>query len=426
MSAICVIAIFGPTASGKTAVAEALADRLPGEVVSADAMQVYRGLAILTNQSERPSHLTAIWPLGHEGSVAEYQRLAHAAVDDIAARGLTPVVAGGNRALPARGAFRPRPAARARAPGRASGSRRSTTSSAPTARTRSSPSATPRRPRRCIRTTAGASSARSSSRSPARRSAAARTGSGPDDTRHPTLLVGLDVPKEELERRIEARTAAMWERGVEAEVAAALTEPISPTAATIFGLREVAELPPGEARERDRAPDAPDTPRISGNGCAASRTSLRLPPTGLRPRSPMTSSNWHALGNAYLVLERAGRWSGRSTSPTVRELSADTDGIVEIVEERGAEADVQIWNPDGSQAEFSGNGARIAARVAVRANRAAGTSACISAGARRPLASRGRPSRWTSAPSTSVRPRSSTSATSASSSHRSRSAIRMP
>ena len=45
-----VIAIFGPTASGKSAVAEAVADRLGTEVVSADAMQVYRGLPILTNQ----------------------------------------------------------------------------------------------------------------------------------------------------------------------------------------------------------------------------------------------------------------------------------------------------------------------------------------------------------------------------------------
>ncbi len=69
------------------------------------------------------------------------------------------------------------------------------------------------------------------------------------DTRHPTLLVGLDVPKEELERRIEARTAEMWARGVEAEVAAALAGEISPTASTIFGLHEIAELPPHEARE---------------------------------------------------------------------------------------------------------------------------------------------------------------------------------
>ena len=82
-----VLAIFGPTASGKTAVAEALAERLPGEVVSADAMQAYRGLPILTNQPGRPTRLVGIWPLEHEGSVGEYQRLAHQAVDEILAAG---------------------------------------------------------------------------------------------------------------------------------------------------------------------------------------------------------------------------------------------------------------------------------------------------------------------------------------------------
>jgi tRNA dimethylallyltransferase len=54
MTAICVFAIFGPTASGKTAVAEELADRLPGEVVSADAMQVYRGLEIPRTSPSAP------------------------------------------------------------------------------------------------------------------------------------------------------------------------------------------------------------------------------------------------------------------------------------------------------------------------------------------------------------------------------------
>ena len=66
-----VIAIFGPTASGKSAVAEAVAERIPAELVSADAMQVYRGLPILTNQSARPARLVAIWPLDHESSVGE-------------------------------------------------------------------------------------------------------------------------------------------------------------------------------------------------------------------------------------------------------------------------------------------------------------------------------------------------------------------
>ena len=87
------IAIFGPTASGKSAVAEAVAARLGGEVVSADAMQVYRDLPILTNQS--PARLVGIWPLDHEASVGEYAELAHAAIDEILAAGRTPIVVGG-------------------------------------------------------------------------------------------------------------------------------------------------------------------------------------------------------------------------------------------------------------------------------------------------------------------------------------------
>src|SRR5919199_6661058 len=90
-----VLAIFGPTASGKSAVAEALAERIPAEVVSADAMQVYRGLPLLTNQSAHPARLVGIWPLEHEASVAEYARLAHAAIDEVLAAGRTPIVAGG-------------------------------------------------------------------------------------------------------------------------------------------------------------------------------------------------------------------------------------------------------------------------------------------------------------------------------------------
>src|SRR6187200_3726101 len=96
-----VIAIFGPTASGKTAVAEALADAIPAEVVSADSMQVYDGLPILTNQPERSTALVAIWPLDYEGSVAEYQRLAHEAIDGALARGCTPIVVGGTGLYPA-------------------------------------------------------------------------------------------------------------------------------------------------------------------------------------------------------------------------------------------------------------------------------------------------------------------------------------
>ena len=113
-----VLAVFGPTASGKTAVAEALADRTGGELVSADSMQVYRGLPILTNQSPRPARLVGIWPLAHEASVAEYASLAHAALDELLAAGQTPIVVGGTglylRAALAELAIPPAPAPGAR------------------------------------------------------------------------------------------------------------------------------------------------------------------------------------------------------------------------------------------------------------------------------------------------------------------------
>ena len=73
-----VIAIFGPTASGKSAVAEAICGHVPADVVSADAMQAYHGVPILSNQPLRPTKLVGIWDLDTEGSVGAYAPLAHA------------------------------------------------------------------------------------------------------------------------------------------------------------------------------------------------------------------------------------------------------------------------------------------------------------------------------------------------------------
>jgi diaminopimelate epimerase len=67
----------------------------------------------------------------------------------------------------------------------------------------------------------------------------------------------------------------------------------------------------------------------------------------------MKSSKWNALGNIYLLVERAEPL----TPELARELSVDTDGVLEVL----AGDDVRVWNPDGSVAEMSGNGARIAA-----------------------------------------------------------------
>jgi diaminopimelate epimerase len=76
-------------------------------------------------------------------------------------------------------------------------------------------------------------------------------------------------------------------------------------------------------------------------------------------------SKWHALGNAYLVVERD---ASRPLEPErVRRLcdgatGIGSDGVLEVVEVVGSRATIVIWNPDGSLAEMSGNGVRIAAR----------------------------------------------------------------
>ena len=67
------------------------------------------------------------------------------------------------------------------------------------------------------------------------------------ETRHPTLIVGLDVPAETLSRRIDERTRRMVERGVEDEVSSALAGRLSSTARKAIGLEEFGTLPRGEA-----------------------------------------------------------------------------------------------------------------------------------------------------------------------------------
>jgi diaminopimelate epimerase len=79
----------------------------------------------------------------------------------------------------------------------------------------------------------------------------------------------------------------------------------------------------------------------------------------------MRFSKWHALGNTYLLVERTELEGPLEPADALhlcdRHHGVGADGVLEIVDVRGAEADVVVWNPDGSQAELSGNGARIAA-----------------------------------------------------------------
>jgi diaminopimelate epimerase len=79
----------------------------------------------------------------------------------------------------------------------------------------------------------------------------------------------------------------------------------------------------------------------------------------------MRFAKWQALGNSYLIVEQT-ELGGPLEPDRARWLcdphdGVGADGVLEIVEVHGAEADVVVWNPDGSRAELSGNGARIAA-----------------------------------------------------------------
>jgi diaminopimelate epimerase len=72
-------------------------------------------------------------------------------------------------------------------------------------------------------------------------------------------------------------------------------------------------------------------------------------------------SSWQAAGNRYLLVERA-ELDAPLSPDAVREAVGDADGVLEVVAVTGDVAEILIWNPDGSQAEMSGNGTRIAAR----------------------------------------------------------------
>lgn len=247
-----VAAIFGPTGSGKSAVALALAELVDGEIVSCDAMQAYAGLPILTNQPSTdelarvPHHLVGVWQPEHEGSVAEFGGLAHAAIDGILARGKVAIAAGGSglymRAALAELPLPPQPAPGVRermgevyerhGPGAAHAllAERDAVAAA---------AVHPNDRRRVVRALelaeAGASLAPESDRL------------WDGEPRRPTAIFGLVIDPGAVTSRIEARTRRMFERGVENEVRQALAEHrFSHTAARIHGLQDVSALLAGE------------------------------------------------------------------------------------------------------------------------------------------------------------------------------------
>jgi len=243
-----VVAIFGPTASGKSAVAEAVADLLGTEVVSADAMQVYRDLPILTNQPERSTRLVAIRSVSEEMSLGAFASLAHDAIDELVREKGRAVVAGGT-GLYLRAALAdlevppaPDPAHRALIEAEVDRDRAAAHGRLASLDAATATAVHPNDRQRLVRALELADTGRSLS--------AERNGLWDSATRRPTAIVGLEVPPDVLERRIRARTETMFARGVVDEVRAALAGPVSRTAEKALGLREIAELETTEAFER--------------------------------------------------------------------------------------------------------------------------------------------------------------------------------
>jgi tRNA dimethylallyltransferase len=242
-----VLAVFGPTASGKSAVAEALAELLSTEVVSADAMQVYRGLPILTNQPRRPTRLVAIRELGEEMSVGEYARLAQAAVDELVETNGAAVVAGGT-GLYLRAALVdlqlppvPQPGARERWSAAYDTDPDAVYAQLEAVDARAAAAVHVSDRRRVVRALELAEMGESL--------APADDRLWSEETRRPTLIAGLEVPSARLEERITTRAAEMLTAGVVDEVRAALAAGVSRTAGKALGLSELADLPPDEALE---------------------------------------------------------------------------------------------------------------------------------------------------------------------------------
>jgi tRNA dimethylallyltransferase len=253
-----VVALVGPTATGKTALGVALAHRLGGEVVNADSMQLYRGMDIGTakpDAAERdgvPHHLLDLWHVRQAASVAEYRRLARAEVDRLRAAGAVPLLVGGSglyvRAVVDELDFPGTdPAVRARLEAELAVAGPADLHARLAALDRAAAAAVlPSNGRRIVR----ALEVVEITGGPFRATL-------PEPRPHyPAVVVGLDREPAELDRRIAARVDRMWAAGFVAEVEKLAADGLreGPTASRALGYAQVlaqldGTLPPAEARE---------------------------------------------------------------------------------------------------------------------------------------------------------------------------------
>ena len=236
---------------GKSSVGASVAVATGGEIISADSMQVYRGLPILTDQPPAqlltcaPHHLIGSLPLGEEYSAARFAREAGATIAAIAGRGRLPIVVGGTglyiRALLGDFSFAGRGEAGSRRRWEALIEREG--KDAALARLqRLDPDAVAGidagNPRRLARALEAAVSGRPLS---SQRDRLWTTGS-----KYQVLSFGFELPREQLYRRIDERVERMLAAGALDEVRAALAGPVSRTAAQAIGFRELAACVEGK------------------------------------------------------------------------------------------------------------------------------------------------------------------------------------
>lgn len=254
-----VLAIVGPTACGKSAVALGVAEALGGEIVVADPFQRYRGLEIAADSPSAADlarvrhHGVGDLALHERSDAAGFGARAHAAIDAALQAGRVPVVSGGTglyvRAALAELGFPPEPPEAVRAAAERDAEDDPRAGAAEVAR---------RDPARAVGLDAA------NPRRVARALALARAGVPARpvsalwaaDTRHPTLIVALTRPREELDRRIALRVRRELADGLVAEIEAALDDPgLAREPAQIIGMREVAAIRAGELDAAD-LPDA--------------------------------------------------------------------------------------------------------------------------------------------------------------------------